>query len=145
MTRNEANRLIAEKCENKRVLTGREVSLSGPWCEMYYESGEAQWGMDHDSLYEVKDGTLGEKKEPCLLVNPLDDYFTDIAACVRAAEAWRRQMAHKGERYWIFESGLVPEDRPSVRLYWDSGKSMQMSFGDTLEEAMASALVEAVK
>lgn len=118
MTRNEENRLIAEKCE-----------------------GMANFivGSVFGNLYHRKED------DPASPLIEVDNYFTDIAACVRAAEAWRRQMAHKGERYWIFESGLVPEDRPSVRLYWDSGKSMQMSFGDTLEEAMASALVEAVK
>jgi hypothetical protein len=116
MTRNEMNLLIAERCEGLEAIDGQ-------WVKHRDRGGEHGW---HDRVR-------------------IPNYFTDIAACVRAAEAWRRAMTHKGERYWVFESGLVPEDRPSVRLYWDSGKSMQMSFGDTLEEALASALVGAVK
>lgn len=139
MTRNEENRLIAEKCENKRVLTGREVSLSGPWCEMYYESGEAQWGMDRDSLYEVKDGTRGEKKEPCLLVNPLDDYFADIAACVRAAESWEAQV--EGREWSTGSRKAVLETVP----YHSNNFHIISYDGGTPASNLATALVKAVK
>jgi len=120
MTKQQMNRLIAEKCEG--------------WVTMNCTNTN-----DPDTFFWEVPG------EPVQYTKLLPDYFTDIAACVRAAEAWRKAMTSKGERYWIFESGLVPDDRPSVRLYWSGGKNMQMSFGDTLAAALAAALVEAVK
>lgn len=124
MTQNEENRLIAEKCEGMEVRfdedQGAYVRFSH-WLTPFRGS-----------------------PDPCFI--PLDDYFTDIAACVRAAEAWRKQ--DELMRTWRVESaGYAGSPQFAVRVEerrdgkWNHWFGFDFEFASTL----ATALVEAVK
>lgn len=117
MTRNEANRLIAEKCEGLDV----------------------KWDEDQGVYVRFSHWLTPFRGSPDPCFIPLDDYFTDIAACVRAAEAWRQQA--EGRSY-EFRSGL--SDYFGIRAphaVCFSGASQIAGTG----ESLAAALVEAVK
>lgn len=112
MTKQQANRLIAEKCEGLEAIDDQ-------WVKHRDRGGEHGW---NDRVR-------------------IDDYFTDIAACVRAAEAWR--MEDEEYRWYRIDS-------PCGRGGWfeavlhDGGKSIQCD-DKTPSAALAAALVEAVK
>lgn len=112
MTRNEMNKLIAEKCE------GRANFIVG-----------------------VVFGNLYHRKEddPAAPLIDVDDYFTDIAACVRAAEAWEAQVEGRewstGSRKAVLET--VPCHSNNSHIISHDGGSPASN--------LATALVKAVK
>jgi len=98
MTRNEMNRLIAEKCEGLRV--------TGPYIDGDYH-------------------------------HPISDYFTNIAACVRAAEAWAAKDPEV-RKWWLRRDW-------NISAVVDQGTMSDVAIMDTPASALATALVRAVK
>lgn len=115
MTRNEENRLIAEKCEGRS-----------------------------DFFYGLLSGEVCYKSEyangPLLSI---DDYFTNISACIRAAEAWEAQVDGRG---WALESKHGYKEARLVTVPHHHNNFHIISRRDsTPAAALAAALVEAVK
>jgi len=124
------NRLIAERCEGITVLLGRDVPVYAM---------EAHADREFGSIPPDND-------EQCCLIeerwhvfwHPIPDYFTDIAACVRAAEAWR--MKDEEYRWYRIDS---PGGRGGLfeAVLRDGGNSIPCD-DNTPAAALAAALKE---
>jgi len=121
MTRNEENRLIAEKCEN---WTFELVGM-----------------LDQEAV-ERGYGRPPQPAEYGIMTHP--DYFTDIAACVRAAEAWKTEDFNY--RRYSIESVLQKTGvyEAIVSDLGDAAINVTV-FAGTPAASLAAALVEAVK
>ena len=109
MTKNEMNRLIAERCEGLEVDSNFNV-VYPPGQEPSY-----MWGGGPE----------------------IPNYFTDIAACVRAAEAWVAQDP-KARKWWLRRDG-------NISATVDQGAVSDGAVMDTPAASLATALVGAVK
>lgn len=122
MSKNEMNRLIAQRCECL------DVSFAPP---TGWDKGEAQWCLWKGESWW-----------------PVDDYFTDIAACIRAAESLRNKQAdptdirielalvHAHPIEWV--ANVI--DTSSIEGYM-----VYKGRRSTVAAALAAALVEAVQ
>ena len=108
MTKNEMNRLIAERCEGLEAIDDQ-------WVKHRDRGGEHGW---HDRVR-------------------IDDYFTDIDACIRAAEAWVAQDP-KARKWWLRRDG-------NISATVDQGAVSDGAVMDTPAASLAAALVGAVK
>ena len=114
----EHDRILAARCENLRIMDPTHV-------EHRERGGEAGW---HDRV-------------------PLDHYDTDIAACIRAAEAWRKQDSYT--RAWGLsvdetEDGGLDSAWTKFLLDGEDRWDRTSGAGETAA-ALAWALWEAVK
>ena len=116
MTKQEMNRLIAEKCEGLKAIDDN-------WVEHSDRGGEHGW---HDRVR-------------------IDDYFTDIAACFRAAHAWSdKEPDHRG--FWVGIDSC--HDAMPEAEAWDYGGEKDRRSrknGESYATALASALVEVIR
>ena len=104
------------------------------------------WSRDHDRiLAERCEGMRfierGFAGGPLLPEPPR--YDTDIAACFRAAEAWRKR--NPSERKWAIDSpwGVLDNFEAGAREGWNEKR--WTAAGATPADAIAWALYEAVK
>ena len=117
MTKNEMNRLIAERCEGLEAIDDQ-------WVKHRDRGGEHGW---HDRV-------------------PIDDYFTDISACVRAAKALVAKLPDTS-RLDSPSFDLTVNNRGYCKARVMPVQMGKWSRGEALEPAaaLAAALVEAVK
>lgn len=109
-----------------------------------------QWSREHDALIaRVAEGLTQSEVDPGVWTAParlatyLPSYNTDIAACIRAAEAWRTHRP-KIEREWTLSSPSADWPEYSAKCE-DSTGELQEWFGnaDTPAKSLAWALWKA--
>lgn len=115
------DRIIAERCEGLTTV-------------------EPFHGGDYRIVRRFQQTAFGETWDSASWT-PLPHYNTDIAACFRAAEAWRRQQP--GRKYAIYSAVDGPRQTyPPIITLLDSPEPRKY-VSETLHEALYEAVKDA--
>jgi len=129
----EHDAVIARECEGKTVYTWDDLM------PIYANTNEPSWpnrsGLELHRK-RIPDELFHMKHPSCTIPH----YSIDLAACVQAAEAWRKKGK---DNQWIVESPTTGDTELFEAIVWGPYGQDGLEHGPTFAAALSAALCQA--